>query len=932
VSRLPGDARRSGRGTDDGERLGTRGGRSGAELAESAEAPAVGGSGLGNAARVQRAGLERTERDAAHDLHRYWLDTDHASVAEPAEAVQSPAVGLPALGDRARVLGTGRDAAKPVPAGDLDGHRGMGGEAVAELAAVTSTPAERTAVDVESARVMASGGESAEAGRARDPFGKAEIDGRVDTKLAPGAPARAEDAGIEIDGACMVLAGGDRGESIEAGTELGRLGRLFDAAGAELAPDAASPAVHPAVLTASAAMTAADADGAHVVERHGQRRRPLREAADRAADTAVRAVAPARGAADQRHARVLIADRDRGRGGRQRHGLGPRSRYVERVTAEAATPAEQRAGPVDATGAVQAGGEGHEMQRFRGRRRLHRIGGAPRTHGEEKRARRGAQEVCSHDGLVPRTAWGGALETGRRLVSGRFRTRRRLCKGLAVAFAAVTAAPPSPLAGQPAVAPRGVSTFLPADHWSADAVRRLHALGLAPRDFDPGVRSRGVAEVWQILETAAARAAGDAARTRLVADYRDAFRRDYAVHERADGAPDLVRVSLGGGYHVDRGRALGGIGFLDGDWTGARALPEARTAAARVEARASWRGHLAIAADASTRNDGSTFDELYVGAGWRILGFWAGRRSPGYGVGAGGALVLSGTVPFTGIGAQLNHGYTLPGVLRVLGPVRLEGFVAEADNMHKEPGSVDERFRPYFGAARISGSPFHSRFTLSASRAAMFGGEGNAPVTLRNLLRMFAGDHAGEAGEFHQEVFAVDATYRPPVGPLPLLLRVEYGMDDAAGMWHRAPAVIWAVELGAVPGLPVAGLVLERTLFTGCFDCRNTLWYRNWYFREGWTHGGRPLGHPLGGHGREYRMSGAFAPIGPLGFDAEVRLRDRRAENLFAPERAGASTLLGARARWRSGPRVFVDATGSHEWGERGWHETRLEVRAGYRF
>jgi hypothetical protein len=502
-----------------------------------------------------------------------------------------------------------------------------------------------------------------------------------------------------------------------------------------------------------------------------------------------------------------------------------------------------------------------------------------------------------------------------------------LCGGLLTATAAPAAARQS---GDHAV--RGVAPFLPATHWSATAARRLHALGLVPPDFDPGLRARSAAEVLDMLRHAA-REAPDSGTTALVAAYRARFDAEYHLFGAERGRPSVASLAASAGIVVDEGRVLGGVGFRDGDWTGARAVADLRSPEFRMAGAAALGQVIATGFDVAAREEGIVLDEAYLGLGLSALGLWAGRRAPGYGTGAGGAIVLSGAVPFTGVGAQLNRGVWLPGFLRVLGPVRLEGFVARADNMHKEGGAADEPFRPYFGAGRISGSPGHRRITLAASRGAMFGGEGNSPVTFGNFARMFFGMHAGDVGEFHHEVFAVDATYRPPLGSLPLLLRLEWAMDDAAGMYHRAPALTWGIEAGALPGLPLVGLGFERTLFSGCFDCRNTLWYRNWYFREGWTHGGRLLGHPLGGHGREHRLHTAVeSPSGRFGFDAEIRHRQRREENLLVPQRRGSSTLLGGRLRWNGANRTFIDLAAEREQGALGWSETGLEIRAGYRF
>src|SRR5690625_1346431 len=93
--------------------------------------------------------------------------------------------------------------------------------------------------------------------------------------------------------------------------------------------------------------------------------------------------------------------------------------------------------------------------------------------------------------------------------------------------------------------------------------------------------------------------------------------------------------------------------------------------------------------------------------------------------------------------------------------------------------------------------------------------------------------------------------------------------------WNRSPSQsisrgvrVVGLELAAVPGLPEVALGIERTSFAkGC--CGNTIWYRNWSLRGGWAAGGRPLGHPLAGHGVEWLVHGRadlFSARARIGF------------------------------------------------------------------
>jgi len=292
------------------------------------------------------------------------------------------------------------------------------------------------------------------------------------------------------------------------------------------------------------------------------------------------------------------------------------------------------------------------------------------------------------------------------------------------------------------------------------------------------------------------------------------------------------------------------------------------------------------------------------------------------GPGSGGAIVLSGTT-FDGGGVAVAVPATLPGFLEYLGPVSAETFFSRVEN-------GDRVTDPWFWATRFALSP-HPRFGLGFTRGDMIGGRGNTPVTLKYLLQALVGDHAGERGEFNSITAGLDARWRPPLGALPLRLWVEWGFDDGAGAISDSPANIIGAELAAVPGLPRLALGLKRTRFHPDCQCGNTVWYRNWWFRGGWTDERRPLGHPLGGDGTEWRGE-ARLDLHRATLDVAGWTRERGPVNLFAPEREGQAVggAVGLDVHLRDGWQLrgafHVEEGQDADWRER-FAEVRLSGR-----
>ncbi|MGH7445747.1 MAG: capsule assembly Wzi family protein [Longimicrobiales bacterium] len=490
-------------------------------------------------------------------------------------------------------------------------------------------------------------------------------------------------------------------------------------------------------------------------------------------------------------------------------------------------------------------------------------------------------------------------------------------------------------AGLPSL--RQPSPFLPGSHWAVAAVRRLHAVGLVPQTLEPSAaRTPRVVEVAGAFAFAMRHAEDEATRI-LAGRWLELLQREIGINTFTDatasaeytGHPFMNGTAMAGAMQLD-GRAGTGTGYDENPpapWTGSILLQDEVHPLIGVSAHGALGSRVGFHVDVAavgTESIAVPSAHAVVDAGF--VGFWAGRRQIAFGPGWSGTIALGDGHEFTGAGMYFAEGARLPWILRYLGPIRFEGFVSRVDN-GDGVGVTD----PVFGAARLS-SNLHPRFSLGATRATMFGGENALPFTWTRFRQMLLGDPSTEdGGAWSNEVFAWDLRWRPPIGRLPLLLYAELGFDDASGAYHRTPGVIAGIDIGMVPGLPQLGVGVERIYFSAA-SFKNGIWYRNYALNGGWTNDRRPLGHPIGGHGKGWY---AHASLDLL--DARLRLQsaafryDRGSENLYAPERVGRAYGGSLDAAWRVAPRLEMTVGATLEDGA-DWQESMAELRLRYIF
>ena len=300
---------------------------------------------------------------------------------------------------------------------------------------------------------------------------------------------------------------------------------------------------------------------------------------------------------------------------------------------------------------------------------------------------------------------------------------------------------------------------------------------------------------------------------------------------------------------------------------------------------------------------------------------WVGRQAAGYGLGPGGAVVMSGTVPLDGVGFGVRKPFRLPWHLRHLGLWDFEFFVARgADN-----GPIGH---PGVGGARGTIQPA-SWLTFGASRGAQFFGEGAPGLTWRRFVSVLKGSHLRENGErlrSNNHIVTLDAVVRSRISGVPYALYFEIGAEDAAGAIRDSPSVVAGIEIAHPKKWLIIGL--NQTYMHP--ENGHGYFYRHSLYTAGWSDDGRGLGHPLGGPGREWQIHAtAIDQAGRWDVDAGVFTRDRYAGTSLGADLIGRAVGGRLNARVKTGP---IDLFARFE-GER--HESglnRLEGSAGVRW
>jgi membrane-associated phospholipid phosphatase len=261
---------------------------------------------------------------------------------------------------------------------------------------------------------------------------------------------------------------------------------------------------------------------------------------------------------------------------------------------------------------------------------------------------------------------------------------------------------------------------------------------------------------------------------------------------------------------------------------------------------------------------------------WELI---LGRQSLNWGPGEGAMLWSDNIQPVNMVRVVNPEPYSLPGLLRHLGPVRLDQFFGRLD------GHAYVR-RPFEYGQKINLKPF-SFLELGFGRRATLGGTGSGalcavdhicgdPLTLGNLLHSYLGLTTGTTATIVGSVPGDNDTemdwtfYVPKVRNYIVLYGDAYAEDDilpiqnpARNPWHRG---IFITRLPRVPrlSLHVAGVSTEQAGLIAAAGGGNHGQFNYWNqsYPDGNTNGGNLIGNAVGRDGRslEGRLDYSFSP------------------------------------------------------------------------
>ncbi len=249
---------------------------------------------------------------------------------------------------------------------------------------------------------------------------------------------------------------------------------------------------------------------------------------------------------------------------------------------------------------------------------------------------------------------------------------------------------------------------------------------------------------------------------------------------------------------------------------------------------------------------------------WALYGGWVETY---WGPGHDGSMIFSSSArPFPKVGFRRLEPFTIDApVLRWLGPVSFDSFVGMANETREfdNPAIIGMRFA-------FQPTPW---FEIGLNRGLMLCGR-NRPCDVKTIGRALVGvgdaDNTGTADEPGNQLAGFDMSYRRPIGTSGHVLELTFDTtaEDADNIlieqFARQIGVSVTGPVGKDGALIDAGVEYvdsQAAKFLGRLMGGDT-WpgstYNNFLYTDGWTYGGRPIGHSLDGDARAITLHAAL--------------------------------------------------------------------------
>lgn len=443
-----------------------------------------------------------------------------------------------------------------------------------------------------------------------------------------------------------------------------------------------------------------------------------------------------------------------------------------------------------------------------------------------------------------------------------------------------------------------VSTNVPLDHWSYDAVDKLIGQGLIGSSM---LTTKPVSR----LEMA-----------RLIAEAIDAFQQGDEKEEISPAILDRLRKEFKA--------ELVTMGILDGESTKTFVKPVEdpyiRYVLARQKADlenqrgdvfdkdSNYRVGLASRMkfsetgavylhpeySNSSHSDGRLeLVEAYGKLTFRNLEVAFGKDSLWWGPGYTGSMLMSNNAePFTMIKISNPHPIQLPWILRRFGPFKTVWFLTELGTNRTIP-------KAKLTGLRVNFKP-HPQFELGFSRAIMFDGTGQPAVGPKEYLRMFlpGGEHAN-----NNQLAGFDVSMLVPLSGRIPAKSVRFYVD-----------VVGEDEARGLPGKcgNLVGIQLYDIFQTGRTDLRveyadnhvggyQDIFYRHSLYQSGYAYKGRVIGHHMGTDARDFfvRLTHYITADAILGVEYNKETSDPVGTAQQTAEYLGVDLTIFTCRQWR---------------------------------
>ncbi len=415
-----------------------------------------------------------------------------------------------------------------------------------------------------------------------------------------------------------------------------------------------------------------------------------------------------------------------------------------------------------------------------------------------------------------------------------------------------------------------VSTNVPLDHWSYDAIDKLIGQGLIDSSMmttKPVSRfemARHIAEAdekFQRLDSSNEIVAGILERLKKefepelatigavdgkpILDFAKPIEDPYIKYVYAKSTPDIENIR---GDQFDKG-SNARIGFAARgqlfDIAGFYLHPEYPSSSAGTSPEAK-QIYLSDSIPANTfRSSEDTGVKLVEGYGKLMLGKFEvelGKDSMWWGPGYHGSMLISNNAePFTMIKLSTPTPVSLPWIFQAIGPFKLVWFLTQLEEDRPIP-------RPNLTGVRISFKP-HPAVELGLSRVMIFGGEGRPKYSFGDYLKASTGRNESLSGnKENDQLGGFDASLLLPVDWLmpakSVKLYTDWAGEDEAGGLPAKKGHLYGIKFFDIFGTGKTDLDIEYA--NNHVPGNPNVFYTHSIYRAGYTYNGRVIGHFMG--------------------------------------------------------------------------------------